>query len=59
MASSKRFRGKITGAKARLFAYVCERYSAEVEGACNDTPDEHPIFSWLSPQSTAAPTTRP
>jgi hypothetical protein len=50
MANSKRFPGKFTGAKARLFAYVCEYYSGAVEDGCNDTPDEHPIFSWLSPQ---------
>jgi hypothetical protein len=50
MASSKRFPGKFMGAQARLFAYVCEYYSAEVEEACNDTPYAHPIFSWLSPQ---------
>jgi hypothetical protein len=50
MVNSKRFRGKFTGAKARLFAHVCKHYSFTVEDACNDTPDEHPIFSWLSPQ---------
>jgi hypothetical protein len=50
MASSKRFPGKFTGAKARLFAYACEYYSAEVEDACNCTLGVYPIFSWLSPQ---------
>jgi hypothetical protein len=50
MASSKRFHGKFTGAKARLFAQTCENYSCAVEEAYNSTNDEHPIFSWLSPQ---------
>jgi hypothetical protein len=50
MANSKRFRGKLTGAEARLFAHICLNYSNAVEDACNDTPGEHPIFSWLSPQ---------
>jgi hypothetical protein len=50
MANSKRFPGKFTGAKARLFAYICEHYSNAAEEGCNDTPEEHPIFSWLSPQ---------
>jgi hypothetical protein len=50
MASTKRFHGKFTGAKARLFAQVCLQYSNAAEDACNDTPDAHPIFSWLSPQ---------
>jgi hypothetical protein len=51
MADSKRrFHDKLTGAKARLFAHTCMHYSSAVEDACNDTPDEHPIFCWLSPQ---------
>jgi hypothetical protein len=50
MANSKRFHGKFTGAKARLFARVCLHYSTAAEDACNDAPEEHPIFSWLSPQ---------
>jgi hypothetical protein len=50
MANSTRFPFKLTGAKARLFAHTCEQFSVNVEEACNDTPDEHPIFSWLSPQ---------
>jgi hypothetical protein len=41
---------ELTGAKARLFARVCRRYFGAAENACNDKPDEHPIFSWLSPQ---------
>jgi hypothetical protein len=54
MANSKRFPGKLTGAKARLLANMCDHYSVWVEDACtddayNDTPNEHPIFSWLSP----------
>jgi hypothetical protein len=49
MADSKRFHDKLTGAKARLFAYSCEQYSHAVENACDDTPADHPIFSWLSP----------
>jgi hypothetical protein len=50
MADSKRFHDKLTGAKARLFAQICLRYSNAAEEGCNDTPEEHPIFSWLSPQ---------
>jgi hypothetical protein len=50
MANMKRFRSKFTGAKARLFARVCRRYFGAAENACNDTPEIHPIFSWLSPQ---------
>jgi hypothetical protein len=38
------------GAKVRLFAHICEHFSVNVEDACNDTPERHPIFSWLSPQ---------
>jgi hypothetical protein len=58
MANSKRFPGKFTGAKARLFAYVCEYYSAEMEvdeeglesnEKAHEKPDAHPIFIWLSP----------
>ena len=49
MANSKRFPGKFTGAQARLFAYTCEYYSAEVEDAYNYMHDAYPIFSWLSP----------
>jgi hypothetical protein len=45
-----RFQGKLTGAKARLFAHVCVEYSNVAEVGCNDTPCDHPIFSWLSPQ---------
>jgi hypothetical protein len=50
MANSKRFPGKFTGAKARLFAQTCEWYSTDTEDGTFDTPIEHPIFSWLSPQ---------
>jgi hypothetical protein len=50
MANSKWFHSKLTGAKARLFAHSCKNYSKAAENACNDTPDDHPIFSWLSPQ---------
>jgi hypothetical protein len=50
MANSTRFPGKLTGAKAHLFAYTCEHFSVNVEDACNDTPEGNPIFSWLSPQ---------
>lgn len=39
----------MTGAKARLFAEVCLHYMHTAEDACNDTPSEVPIFSWLSP----------
>jgi hypothetical protein len=48
--NSKRFRDKFTGAKARMFAQGCLHYSCMAEDGCNDTPDQHPIFSWLSPQ---------
>jgi hypothetical protein len=50
MANSKRFHGKFTGAKARLFAQTCEHYSRDVEDGCDDKPKAYPIFSWLSPQ---------
>jgi hypothetical protein len=50
MANSKRFHGKFTGAKARLFAQACEHYSRDVEDGCDDKPKAYPIFSWLSPQ---------
>jgi len=46
----KRFHHKFTGAKARLFAHGCCHYSEAAEEECNDTPKQHPIFSWLSPQ---------
>jgi hypothetical protein len=49
MANSKRFPGKFTGAKARLFVQTCEHYSRVVENAGEETSEEHPIFSWLSP----------
>jgi hypothetical protein len=49
MANSKWFHSKLTGAKASLFAHACENYSKAAENACNDTPVDHPIFSWLSP----------
>jgi hypothetical protein len=50
MADSKRFHEKLTGAKAHLFAHTCLHYSNAAEEGCNDTPEEYPIFSWLSPQ---------
>jgi hypothetical protein len=54
MANSKRFPSKFTGAKARMFAYVRDYYSAEVEAevenGCDETCDAHPIFIWLSTQ---------
>lgn len=45
-----RFLQKLKGAKARLFAAVCEHYIGAVNDECNDTPEEVPLFSCLSPQ---------
>ena len=42
-------RRKLTGAQAALFAEICEHYMSAAEDECNDTPDEVPLFSWLSP----------
>jgi hypothetical protein len=51
----QRFPGKLTGAQARLFTLHMPsaevEYSAEVEDACDHTPDAHPI---LATKSTAA-----
>eukprot|EP00594_Rhizosolenia_setigera_P004347 CAMPEP_0178942930 /NCGR_PEP_ID=MMETSP0789-20121207/2283_1 /TAXON_ID=3005 /ORGANISM="Rhizosolenia setigera, Strain CCMP 1694" /LENGTH=473 /DNA_ID=CAMNT_0020622425 /DNA_START=63 /DNA_END=1484 /DNA_ORIENTATION=- len=41
---------KLEGAAARLFAAICEHYMQAAEEQCNDTPEDVPIFSWLSPQ---------
>lgn len=40
---------KLEGAAARLFAAICEHYMQAAEEQCNDTPEQVPIFSWLSP----------
>ena len=45
-----RFPHKLSGATASLFASVCVHYIAAVDDSCNGTPEENPIFSWLSPQ---------
>jgi len=44
-----RFSRKFTGAKAQLFATGCAEYSRVAEAGYNDTPEEHPVFSRLSP----------
>lgn len=48
------FTGKLTGARARLFAEGCLHYMGAAEDACNDTPPEYPLFSWLSPHQRLA-----
>ncbi len=40
---------KLKGAQGRLFAEVCVHYITAAQDQCNDTPEEVPIFSWLSP----------
>jgi len=40
---------KLVGAQAKLFAQICEHYIHAAETECNDTPDDLPIFSRLSP----------
>jgi hypothetical protein len=49
-STGKRFPRKLSGAQARLFAEGCMHYMSAANDACNDTPDEYPIFSWLSPE---------
>jgi hypothetical protein len=43
------FTEKFTGAKAHLFAKVCEQYMDDAQQGCNDAPEAMPLFSWLSP----------
>jgi hypothetical protein len=48
------FSGKLTGARARLFAEGCLHYMEAAEDACNDTPAEYPLFSSIAQNSSTA-----